>query len=251
MSQLHEAQREMASFLRDPEGRGAPKGIEPRRLQIYRDLVYRNIEGFISSGFPVLRSLYADADWEAMVRTFILEHRCTTPLFLRISEEFLAFLSADAREGLRGFEVELAHYEWLELAVDVAEGEVPEHLESPDIETARATLSPVAQLASYQYPVHRIGPSFQPEAPTEPSFLLVYRDRESRVKFMELNAATARLLHELMQNAESSDVASVGTFFKRLANDWSMDEQALRSFAWEQLMEFHSLGIVGFDRVSA
>lgn len=251
MSQLHEAQREMASFLRDPEGLGAPEGIEPRRLQIYRDLVYRNIEGFISSGFPVLRSLYSDADWEAMVRTFILEHRCSTPLFLRISEEFLAFLSADAREGLRGFEVELAHYEWLELAVDVAEGEVPEQMESPDIETTRAMLSPVARLVSYQYPVHRIGPSFQPETPTEPSYLLVYRDRESRVKFMELNAATARLLHELMQNAESSDVTSVGELFKRLAADWSMDEQALRSFAWDQLMEFHTVGIVGFEKTSA
>ena len=118
---LRKAQLEMAGFLRDPAGSHPPEGIEARRLQVYRDLVYRNIEGFISSAFPVLRSLYSDDDWEGLVREFIQTHRCETPLFLRISEEFLAFLSALDPQRLRPFEAELAHYEWLELAVDVAE----------------------------------------------------------------------------------------------------------------------------------
>ena len=66
---LRESQMQMANHLRDPEGAPGPEGIEERRLKIYRDLIYNNVEGFISGGFPVLRTLYDDTDWHAMVRS--------------------------------------------------------------------------------------------------------------------------------------------------------------------------------------
>ena len=243
MTALADTQRAMARFLRDPAGAGAPSGIEPRRLQIYRDLVYRNIEGFISSAFPVLRSLYDDDAWEARVRGFMQEHRCKTPLFLQISEEFLEYLSSLETAHLMPFEAELAHYEWLELAVDVAEGKVPEQRAGEAADRVRARMSPAARLVSYRFPVHRIGPSFQPEEPGEPVFLLVYRDRESRVQFMELSAASARLLHEI----ESAEEANVEDLLERLAVEWQADPVSLASFGWQQLGEFNDLGVIALD----
>lgn len=243
MTELAETQREMARFLRDPEGAGAPAGIEPRRLQIYRDLVYRNIEGFISSAFPVLRSLYENDAWEARVRGFMQQHRCKTPLFLQISEEFLAHLTALPESELMPFEAELAHYEWLELAVDVAEGAVPEQRAGEAADRVRASISPAARLVSYRFPVHRIGPSFQPAEAGEPVFLLVYRDRESRVQFMELSAASARLLHEI----ESAEEANVEDLLERLAVEWQADPVTLASFGWQQLCEFNDLGVIALD----
>ena len=53
-------QYEFTAHLRDPEKNPAPEGIEDRRLGIYRDLLYNNVEGFISGGFPVIRSIYND-----------------------------------------------------------------------------------------------------------------------------------------------------------------------------------------------
>ena len=53
---LREQQMSMARHLRDPEHVPGPEGVEARRLKIYQDLIYKNIEGFISGGFPVLRS---------------------------------------------------------------------------------------------------------------------------------------------------------------------------------------------------
>ena len=47
---MKESQMTMARFLRDPQACPPPEGVEPRRLQIYQDLIYKNIEGFISSG---------------------------------------------------------------------------------------------------------------------------------------------------------------------------------------------------------
>lgn len=242
---MHEAQREMARFLRDPEGLEPPAGIEARRLQVYRDLVYRNIEGFISSGFPVLRSLYTASDWEALVRRFVQMHRCSTPLFLRISEEFLEFLAGAESPGQRPFEPELAHYEWLELAVDVAEGHVPNLVENPDPASVQASLSVVARLGSYHFPVHRIGPSFQPQEPAEPTFMMVYRDRENRVQFMELNAGSARLIQELGSERKES----VSTLLSRLAAEWGMDEATLQAFGYQQLCEFNECGIIGLQSV--
>ena len=42
--------------------------------KIYTDLFYRNIEGFISGGFPVLRRLVDDSRWHQMVRCFVESH---------------------------------------------------------------------------------------------------------------------------------------------------------------------------------
>jgi uncharacterized protein len=57
-------------------------------MAIYRDLFWRNIEGFVSNGFPVLRSLLSDSDWQALVRRFYAEHRCGSGYFADIPGSF-------------------------------------------------------------------------------------------------------------------------------------------------------------------
>lgn len=200
MTGAHErVQRGFAAHVRDPLRQPPPAGIEPRRMQIYSDLVYNAFEAFIAGGFPVLKSLLDAARWEALVRDFVATHECRTPYFLRIGEEFLAFLQACGKErhALPGFALELAHYEWVELALDVSEQEV----DAPGIERAGVlesgipVLSALAWPLSYAWPVHRICAQFQPEAPqAQPSCLVVYRNRADDVKFLESNPATLRLL---------------------------------------------------------
>ena len=73
---LRDSQRQMAQYLRNPEAEPAPAGVEQRRLDIYQRLVYNNMERFISSGFPVLRSLSAESDWYGLIRAFIQGHSC-------------------------------------------------------------------------------------------------------------------------------------------------------------------------------
>ena len=52
-----------AAHIRDPERHPAPTDIEDRRMQIYRDLFFNNVNRFLSSSFPVIRKLYDDDDW--------------------------------------------------------------------------------------------------------------------------------------------------------------------------------------------
>ena len=234
MGELRDSQIRMASYLRDPERRSPPDGIEERRLKVYRELIFNNVEGFIRGGFPVLRSLYGDDDWQGLVRSFLDGHRCRSPYFLEISQEFIRYLTEEhqQRECDPPFLAELAHYEWVELALDVATDELPPERPSdtPDL----LQLSPLAWVLSYRFPVHRIGPGFQPETPCEGCYLVVYRDRSDVVNFIEVNAATARLL-ALFQEEGSSEADAV---IERLAGEMQADPAAIRPFAMEQVQNF-------------
>ena len=239
---LKSAQLAMAAHLRDPDQAPAPPGVEERRLKVYRDLIYNNIEGFISGGFPVLRSLYSETQWEELVRGFMDRHRCKSPYFLEISQEFIAYLLNEhqARECDPPFLAELAHYEWVELALDIAEEELPEALPEAPIETARPQLSPLAWVLSYQYPVHQIGPSNRPEPGQQATFLVVYRNREDSVEFIELNAATARLL-ELCRDNDSVNAVNM---LAALAEEMQLPLEQIRDFGLQQLRQMLQLGVL-------
>jgi hypothetical protein len=239
---LREQQMVMARYLRDPRNQPAPEGVEERRLKIYRDLVYNNIEGFISNGFPVLRSLYDDDDWHGLVRLFIDQHRCRTPYFLEISQEFLKFVmeSLRPRPCDPPFIVELAHYEWVELALDVSEEEAPGQSPSADPLASVPRLSPLAWVLAYQFPVHRIGPDQRPEFAEQPTYLAVYRDREDRVQFMELNAATARLLELVRDNHRATGTE----ILRALAGELGAEEGVVLDFGASQLVEFVDNSVV-------
>ncbi|GAA5445797.1 hypothetical protein Misp06_04002 [Microbulbifer sp. NBRC 101763] len=237
-------QRDLAAHLRAPEQCTPPPQIEDRRLAIYRDLIYNNIESFISSGFPVLRSLYSDEFWHAMVRDFVHHHTSSSPYFLQISEEFLTYLQNERgqREGDPPFLLELAHYEWVELALDVSTAEIPANLSREgDILGSVPVVSPLVWSLSYRYPVHRIGPVFQPQEPDEtPTFLLVYRDRSDEVNFMEINAVTARLL----QLASEESVTGEQLLAQIAAELPQVDTSTLRSFGVELLQKLLGNGVI-------
>ncbi len=241
-SQLRDSQMRMARYLRDPANEPAPEGVEPRRLKIYQDLIYNNIEGFISSGFPVLRSLYDDQDWHSLVRAFIDGHRCHTPYFLEISQEFLRFLMEDfqPRDCDPPFLTELAHYEWVELGLDVAEEEIPEDIEGKDLLNLQVHLSPLAWVLAYRFPVHQIGPGFRPDDAGEPTYLAVYRNRSDKVQFMALNAAMARLL-ELLRHSGDVPLSAV---LAALAQELGTDTDAITGFAVDELNRLRALGVV-------
>jgi len=227
IARTQKIQSAFAAHLRAPDLVSAPADIEPRRMGIYRDLIYNNIESFIATGFPVLRSLYSDASWHTLVRDFVRRHAASTPYFLQISEEFLRYLQeergdAEAAVDDPGFLLELAHYEWVELALDVSEEDFPDGLTAPEKSEQFLSLcpvvSPLAWNLSYRFPVHRIGPAYQPLAPPqEPTFLVVYRNRADKVAFLEANGVTARLLQ--LADAPENSGQTAHNLLMRLAEE--------------------------------
>jgi uncharacterized protein len=204
--ELRRLQFEFAAHIRDPGHAPPSPGIEDRRLAIYRELFFNNLRDLLGRSFPVVRKVLGDARWEEMIRDWLIRHRARTPSFLELPQEFLAYLE-EARKDFAvdpPFLAELAHYEWVELAlsIDEREPELPGVDPAGDLLEGRPALSPLAWPLAYTWPVHRISPDFQPQLPPpSPTRLVVYRDRRDRVGFLEINLVTARLLELLDADA--------------------------------------------------
>lgn len=195
-----------AAHLRDPALHPAPADVDDRRMAIYRDLFFNNVRDFLAGTFPVLRRIHDDDAWTRLIRDYFSRHQAHSPLFLQMPQEFLRYLEEERGEvpGDYPFLQELAHYEWVELAVSIDPREVDDTPSDPegDLLEGVPVLSPLAWPLAYRFPVHRIGPDDLPAAPPEqPTYLVVYRDRGDRVGFLELNPVTARLL-ELLQGED-------------------------------------------------
>lgn len=210
MKNFQQTQLELASYLRSPEKSPAPSQVEERRLHIYRDLIYNNIENFIANVFPVTRSILTDDIWHALVRGFIQNHYCQTPYFLQISDEFVQYLLQERGlcAGDPVYLLELVHYEWIELALDVSTAEIPAAGEWPvNLEQSRPRVSPLAVCLGYQYPVHKVSAA-HPDWNEEATQLLVYRNRMDKVCFVAASPLTARLLF-LLQSTDQPLIAQL------------------------------------------
>lgn len=208
-AELRSQQDALAAYIRDPSRVAPPPGIEERRLKIYRELFFNNVEGLLAGNFPVIHRLYAGERWQTLVRDFYREHDCRTPLFTELAREFLRYLELRAGDdrGDPPWVCELAHYEWVELALQISDAKVCDVAHDADgaLLDGRPVVSPLAWPLAYAWPVHRIGPSFQPDAPSEsPTMLLVRRERDGKVSFHQLSALTFRLLQRLDAEPELS-----------------------------------------------
>ena len=215
-SRLQNQQRAFAAHIRNPAQSPPPAGVEDRRMRIYRELFFNNLNGFLRDSLPVLQAVMAPDAWQSLVRDFFARHAAQSPFFRDIPREFLQYL--DEQRGDRAddppFLRELVHYEWVELALAVHEDPVPPSGLDPtgDLSTGRPLLSPLAWLLCYRFPVQRISPEYRPRTPpAEPTHLLAYRDGENEVRFLTLNPVSARLfglLADGRHGAEALDCIS-------------------------------------------
>ena len=200
-------QFEFAAHIRDPEGAPAPDGIEERRMAVYRDLFFNNIRSLLSTMFPVLKKLHSAEAWAAIIRQFMQKHRASTPYFLHLPEEFLDFLQNEysATDADLPFLLELAHYEYAEIALSISEAENDLTGVDPagDLLANTPVRSVLVSAFAYQFPVHRISPQFQPREPgPTPTWLALYRGANDKVGFLELNPMTAGLLDAVGNNTQ-------------------------------------------------
>jgi len=204
-ARLREQQFALAQHVRDPERNAPPPGIDERRLAIYRDLFFNSIDGLLAGNFPVIRQTLDDARWRSLVREFYAGYRCTTPLFTEIGREFVRFLELRDEDPQAPWLHELAHYEWVELALQIAEDALPVHVAAGDLLEGQPVVSPHAWALAYRWPVQQVGPGFQPTSPPEaPTLLLVRRDAAGDVHFSALSPLVYRLLALLGEGTHAS-----------------------------------------------
>ena len=213
-------QYQFTRHCRDPDNNPAPVDIEDRRMSIYRDLLYNNIEGFTANNFPVIREIMSDDQWHKLIRDYFANHKARTPLFPQLPNEFLKFLEKkhDLLTSMP-FLQELAHYEWVEsaLAMDTREIDFSGIDRKGDLLEGIPVASELILRLAYDYPVQQISPDFLPiEKSAQQTCLVVYRDRQDKVGFMELNLVTAMLLDRICDHTDQLGLIHLQTIAREL-----------------------------------
>lgn len=225
MTALSAYQAAFTAHLRDPAQHPRPAGTLDKRMAVYREIVFQNFAASVSACFPVLRSVLGVRVFKRVLRDCFRDGSFQSPLFQDIPAAFVAYLQsrtpsvappASALDGvvtapvltaplassLPAYAAQLAHYEWLELALSRQVTAASMGDPAPRIDTPAALASHVLALteahalAEYDFPVHTISRRHHAPPPT-PTQLLVYRNADHHVRFIVLNALTALLLAQI------------------------------------------------------
>lgn len=233
-------QNAFAAHLRDPANNPVPGGIKARHMRIYTKLVYNSTESFLLPCFPVLRAVLGVRRWGHLVRAFLTIHRSHTPFFREIPGEFVQFLRAGWAPvaGYPAFVPDLAHYEWIELALSVSTIEPcwNQINSDGDLMVGCPVVNPVLASLHYHWPVHRIRPRIRIK-PVE-TRLLVFRDAGYEIRFVGINGFTARLL-ELLESTQLTGKAALETVI--LESDHPEPEVVMRG-GIRAMQDLHKTG---------
>jgi hypothetical protein len=240
--EFQQYQQTFCAYARNPKSEPRPPGVDAKRIAIYAELLFNNMESTLSSCFPVCRKVLGVRRWQWLVRAFFAAHRCTTPLFRQIPEEFLRWLDEADLSDLPPFLPQLAHYEWVELAVAVSDAPMPSGWEADrDLLDNIPVLTPALMLLAYDWPVQKISPRFKPSQPLpEPLWLLVFRDVADEVRFNEINPVSAQLIR-LLQTGELTGRAALTEIARSLGHD---DVAPIIAFGHGLLQELREHGAI-------
>ncbi|WP_394146987.1 DUF2063 domain-containing protein [Shewanella atlantica] len=236
-------QQSFIDYIKEPS-RKLPSGTDSRRMKIYRDLFFNNMENFISTGFPVLKSLYSEEDWRALIQQFFVIHDCQSPIFVEIANEFVTFLQSEYQPNEQdpSFLLELAHYEYMELVVAIARDNPLQTEITGSVCSGSLCLSDTAKVLQYSYDVSHISDLYRPETPAEtPQYFCLYRDCDEEVVFLQLNPLTAQVLGYLSQS-EGVNFDEVMAWLQ--ANYPDIDEATLTGGCLQMLEEFAGKGVI-------
>ena len=196
MKTLIELQRSFTQRLRHGAQEPLPENVTEKRMAIYESIVFETIEETLRANFPVLHSMLPEAHWEGLIRDYYTHYQAKSPYFYDISKQFLEHLQQEPSRWTRyPFVLELAHYEWVELALSFSSEEIDWPKADEMHAERRLYLSPLCWPLVYQFPVHQLSRENKPfKTPDEPTYLSVYRDRNDDIQFLELNFLSLRLL---------------------------------------------------------
>ncbi|MFS2124324.1 DUF2063 domain-containing protein [Pseudomonas sp. Pseusp97] len=195
---LREQQLRMTRYIRDPQANEPPPGIEARRLAVYRQLFFGNLQSLLAGNFPVLHASLPSGQWQALTEAFYAGFRCQTPLFTEVAGEFVDYL--EGLVDLPGWVAELAHYEFIETSLLLSDSAEPAHAPDGDLLDGVPLISSLAFPLAYAWPVSHLGPGhIPPQAPAEPTLLLARRGADLKVYFSRLAPLAHALLVSLQQ----------------------------------------------------
>ncbi len=260
-AEIPEFQRYQLAFtarLRNPQQQPLPADVSQERMAVYEEIVFNNLFESVFSCFPVARSMLGEPKWLSLVQTFMRDYSANNPFFRSIPQQFLHYLNLPETvlpAELPAYFKSLCHYEWVELhiaslptvdaeLVRVSDGGMSNgklnnsKFTNSQLSDECPRFTPAMLLLEYDYPVHRISPAQPPVQ--QSTHLLVYRNQDDEVKFMELNAVTHRFIL-LLQNKGLTGKQALTQIAQELQHP---QPESIMAFGLSLLEELTSKGVI-------
>jgi hypothetical protein len=238
-------QMAFTAHIRDPLNQPRPNNVAAKRMDVYKEIVFNNIFESVSACFPVARKVIGKRIWLKLIRGFFREHSSTTPIFRKIPEEFLSYLAnlnSIAHENIPPYLSNLCHYEWVELLVSTM---IDNNLDGREIDSTGnlsnnlPAFAPTMQLLNYEYAVQKISPYYKPKEKTYTQ-LIVYRNTEFAIKFIELNTLTFRLI-EILKRDQVNGIEALSKLADEVNNTHS---ETVIHFGLSLLEDLRKQGVI-------
>ncbi len=200
-----EIQRQFTRYLRDPENSPLPPGTDAVYMEMYarhyRDKLYRVLENWMSGLVDSLGKKRVIA----LLNEYVRLPRESLYGVSSFEDAFCRWLKSESQAlELPRWIPDLADYSLAIKEVNALEEISEDGIDSEeDLLAGIPVFSELAKLLCFEWPVHRIGEDFIPETkPLEPVWLIVYRNRQGRCSYLELNRLAADIAARVRDNVD-------------------------------------------------
>jgi len=217
-------------------------GVKKDRLHHYKRLIYNIIDDAIESAYPITRSILTNEQWKEMIDAFVKEHQCHHPQLFRMPGELIEFVQLkkiDEKFNLPHL-IDALLFEWAEVEIhSMQDEELPSVNSTGDFLNSTIIFSPYCQLLNLAYPIHKLNSINIIEAKGE-YFILVYREENGTVQYLELTALTYFLISNLSEEHISLNELLAPLLEEK--NDVEKTEWYSQALAF--INEMQSIGVV-------
>lgn len=199
-------QQDFGYYLRKQTHDDSDDKMVPERVgRLYQELILNSVVTFPKQCFPICRAILGDK-FDDLCQEFFANYSLHSPYFAEINHDFVGFLEQKIEQQTRQkskrqtnksddylpkYLDQLAHYEWVELAVDI----LPNSSLKPlfYIDDLALTINPTIENLAYEFAVHEADEDSTDVQEIE-TFLVVYRGLDDGVHSTQINALTHLLV---------------------------------------------------------
>ena len=201
MSLLKEQLNNFSSAVR-LQYSGKEHEFNQEKINLYHSIAFNNLSSLIEPCFPILRSVLSEEVWLSLLIGLFETVKFRTHIFHRVPFEMVKYLKANTLKN-RLFASDLAHYEWLELELELIK--IDERVTNYDINLNLLNkswqLSSHSRMLAYSYDVHNIGPNYIPDQIMK-TYLIVYK-KNNTVQFIKVSEHSFQLLEYILKEANT------------------------------------------------
>ena len=178
--------------------REALLGLGPKRLFLYRTLVQKSLEGAISCEIPRTKARLSER-FERDVALYFADEMPRSHYLRDVAFEFVAWATPRwaVDHDLPAFLTDLARHELSAFEVAGASSSGKEIVEPELRLDAAVVLGPSVRVLRYAFPIHCLRDEDASIDP-KPTTLLVYRDSEHDIRYLELTPLAGLILDHLI-----------------------------------------------------